>query len=253
MYRDTQLFYEVHGQGRPWVLLHGFLESSSMWKNLIPELSKDRKLITIDLPGHGKSECHGEVHSMEAMADAVHEVLQHLEIKTAVFLGHSMGGYVALAYVENYSDEVEGLVLMNSTPKEDSPDRKKNRDRALKVMAINPKAFIGMAISNLFAPKSRERYAKEIEDLKHEALQFPIEGIMANIKGMKIRKDRTEILKKFDKSKLLICGKDDPIVPIASSEEVAKICGAKITKIAGGHMSHIENLDKIVKTLHFID
>lgn len=253
IYTNTMLFYEVLGQGPAIVLLHGFLESSTMWKEITPELIKEHKVIIIDLPGHGKSECISDIHTMELMAEAVHDVLQHLNISEAIFAGHSMGGYVALAYTELFEAEVSTLVLLNSTPAEDSVERKENRERALTVIEKNPRAFIGMAITNLFTEGSREKYASEIDTLKKEAFQFPLEGIIAAIKGMKIRKDRTSILKQFGKDKIMICATKDPIVPFSVSEIWAKFCDTELKKVSGGHMSHIENKDEIVKMLHFIE
>ena len=99
-FSDNELFYKIHGKGPVWVLLHGFLESSTIWTDIVPVLSKTRTIVVIDLPGHGKSSILSETASMEDMAKAVRKVLQHLKINSATFLGHSMGGYVLMAYTE---------------------------------------------------------------------------------------------------------------------------------------------------------
>ncbi len=148
-YKNIPIYYETFGKGPAIVLLHGFLESSTMWKPLIPQLSKNNLVVTIDFPGHGKSGVISEIHSMELMAEVVDEIIQQLQISTATFIGHSMGGYVALAYTELFSEKVEKLILLNSTPVSDSEERKENRDRALKVIDKNPQAYISMAIGNL--------------------------------------------------------------------------------------------------------
>jgi len=95
---------------------------------------KKNRVITIDLLGHGNSECLGYIHSMEDNADMIHEILSELRIRKAIFVGHSMGGYVALAFAELYPETVKGIVLLNSTSRADSEERKLNRDRAIKVV-----------------------------------------------------------------------------------------------------------------------
>src|SRR5690606_33245485 len=98
----TMLYYEVKGEGRPLVLLHGYLENLKMWESIGKKLSEEYKLIRIDLPGHGRSRTYGETHTMEFMAEKAHEVLNHLGIEKSAMAGHSMGGYVTLAFAEKY-------------------------------------------------------------------------------------------------------------------------------------------------------
>jgi len=246
-YNDTPIYYMVHGQGPVIVLLHGFLESSTMWDQLIPKIAKDNTIITVDLPGHGNSGCLNTSHSMEVMADIVHAILKKHKIDSAAFYGHSMGGYVALAYAEKYFMVINKLILINSTPAADSVERKLNRDRAIKVINQNPKAFISMAIHNLFVKSSQIQYALEIQKMKNEALSFPIKGIIATIIGMKNRKDRSLILKELKTEKIMICGNIDPIIPFEVAKTLALESGTKLKKLAGGHMSLIENFDETVK------
>ncbi len=252
-YKGTSLFYETIGKGETIVLLHGFLESSTMWKPLIPHFSKNKNIVTIDLPGHGKSGCISETHSMELMADAVFEILQYLNITEATYIGHSMGGYVILALAEKHPEIISKLVLLNSTTTEDDAERKKNRVRAVKILDSIPEAFISMAISNLFTEEGNFVFAKEIEELKKEALQFPVEGIKAALKGMKDRKDRTLVLKNFGNKKYIICGKQDPIVPFSVSEKIALDTNSELIVLDGGHMNVIENLKEMINFVHFID
>jgi pimeloyl-ACP methyl ester carboxylesterase len=97
------------------------------------QFCKENRVITIDLLGHGETECLGYVHTMEDNADAVHSVLLELGIRKSILVGHSMGGYVALAFAELYPEYVKGLALLNSTASADSEERKLNRDRAIRV------------------------------------------------------------------------------------------------------------------------
>ncbi|SRX52381.1 alpha/beta fold hydrolase [Aequorivita sp. CIP111184] len=251
-YKNIPIHYEISGNGPSLVLLHGFLESSTMWNSLIPQFSKNNTIVTINFPGHGKSGVISEIHSMELMAEVVNELLQHLQISSATLIGHSMGGYVALAYAEMFTEKIEKLILLNSTPIADSEEKKENRNRALKVIDQNPQAYISMAIGNLFAKTSRQKYSSEIEALKKEAYSFPVEGIKAAIKGMRDRKDRTEILKNFNKEKYMILAEEDPILLLSETIEVAEKCNVSLKIIEGGHISTIENRDFIANYLHFI-
>ena len=130
IYKKAKINFTDVGKGTAVVLLHGYLENLSMWDCFISELSKKNRIVSIDLLGHGQSDCLGYVHSMEDQAEMVSEDLSHLKIKKAVLIGHSMGGYVALAFAELYSDHMKGLVLMNSTSRADSDEKKHNRNRA---------------------------------------------------------------------------------------------------------------------------
>ncbi len=252
LHNNTSIFYETFGKGPAIVLLHGFLESSTMWKPLLPQLSKNNTIITIDFPGHGKSGVISEIHSMELMAEVVDQLLQHLQISSATFIGHSMGGYVTLAYAEIYPHKIEKIILLNSTSAADSEERKENRNRSLKAIDQNPNAYISMAIGNLFAESSRDKFAAEIEILKNEAYSFPVEGIKATIKGMRDRKDRTEVLKNFNNGKYMILAKEDPILPVLEAKKLAEQCGCSVKIIEGGHMSLTENWDRVTKHLLFI-
>src|SRR5690606_16027744 len=125
------LNYEVIGDGKPVVLLHGYLENMKMWKGLTESLSRSRKLVLLDLPGHGESGNFDEIHTMELMADKVRETLAFLKISNADFIGHSMGGYVTLAYVEKFPVDVNSFVLMNSFSLPDSEEKKEQRLQAV--------------------------------------------------------------------------------------------------------------------------
>ncbi|GEQ84684.1 alpha/beta hydrolase [Patiriisocius marinistellae] len=252
-YNNASIFYEIQGTGPALILLHGFLESSSIWNSTVEEFKKTHTIITVDLPGHGKSDVVAKTHEMELMAIIISEILINHNINTASFIGHSMGGYVALAFTELFPNKVRKLILLNSSTYSDSEDRKKNRDRAIKFIKKQKSAIISMAISNLFTQENRVMFASEILNLKNEALNFPSEGIIANIKGMRDRKDRTSVLKNFGGSKLIITGKMDMIVPISVSEEISEATNTPLKTINGGHMSWITNRKEMLNAMRFID
>lgn len=249
IYKNTKISFTDSGKGTTIVFLHGFLENKKMWDDFVPEFSKKFRVITIDLLGHGNTEPLGYIHSMEDNADMVHAVLSELKIRKAVFIGHSMGGYVALAFAELYADNVKGIVLLNSTSRADSDERKANRDRAIKAVKQNYTNFVRLSIANLFSENNRERLASEIENVKTEALKTPLQGIVASLEGMKTRKDREVILHFANYPILLVLGKNDPVLNYEESIEQIENTSVKLLTFNDGHMSWIENFEELKKNL----
>ena len=248
-FKNTSISYTDQGKGTAIVLLHGFLENKKMWDAFIPEWSKKFRIITIDLLGHGETGCMGYVHSMENNADVVHEVLAELRLRKAILVGHSMGGYVALAFAELYPDVVKGLVLLNSTSRADSEERKTNRDRAIKAVKQSFQNFISLSISNLFSEENRERLSESIENVKKEALKTPLQGIVASLEGMKIRIDREVLLHLTPYPKLLVLGKKDPVLNYEETKEQIEDTLVQLLSFPDGHMSHIENQKALQREL----
>ena len=240
-YKNIKISYTDQGKGTAVVLLHGFLENKTMWDKYVSALSKNHRIITIDLLGHGETECLGYVHSMEDQADMIFAVLISLRIRKIVLVGHSMGGYVALAFAELYPDNVKGLFLLNSTSRADSDERKINRDRAIKAVKQNHTNFVRISISNLFSENNREVLTKEIEKVKLQALKTPLQGIVASLEGMKIRKDREVLLHFAPYPIQVVLGEKDGV--LIYDDTIDQIEGTKVelTTFPDGHMSHIEN------------
>lgn len=248
-YKGISIAYSVSGQGKTVTLLHGFLENSTMWKDTVTVLEKTHQVITIDLLGHGKTECLGYVHTMEDFANAINVVLTHLNITSTTLIGHSLGGYVALAFAEIKPELIKGLCLMNSTPFADSQERILLRNRAIKVAKSNYENLVSMSISNLFFEDNRLRFEKEIEHIKTEALKTPLQSYVATQEGMKIRIDRTAILENLNCKKLIIAGKNDPILSKSDVLHLEQLNGITITILDGGHMSHIENKEEFLQEI----
>jgi pimeloyl-ACP methyl ester carboxylesterase len=248
-YKNIKISYTDAGKGTAVVLLHGFLENKTMWNTLVPELTKKNRIITIDLLGHGDTECLGYVHSMEDNADIVHAVLHDLKIRKAAIIGHSMGGYVAMAFAELYPEMMKGIVLLNSTSRADSAERKTNRGRAIKAVKQNYTAFVRLSIANLFSEKNREILLNEIETARAEALKTPLQGIVASLEGMKIRKDREVILHFAAYPMLLILGKQDPVLNYEENATQIENTKVELVNFPDGHMSHIENTEELTKVL----
>jgi len=241
-FKGGTVAYSAVGKGRALVLLHGFLESSPMWDAYTAALSKRFRVVTIDLPGHGQTDCFGYVHSMNLMAECVKAVLDHLHIRKAVFVGHSMGGYVSLAFADHFPDMLKGLCLFFSTARADTPEKKIGRDRSIALVKERHTTFIRQTIPRLFRHKNRTRFREAVNRLKQLGLQTPKQGIVAALEGMKHRPDREVIIRFAPYPVLYVIGKHDPVLPYADLIEQADQSERATYALLpeSGHMGFIE-------------
>ncbi len=143
---------------------------------------------------------------------------------------------------------------MNSTSRADSKEKKINRDRAIVAVNKNKNSFVRNSITNLFRPKNRTIFSDELKQVKDQALQISIEGIVAALAGMKIRKDRIKLLRSLTCKKMMIIGKRDPVLDYDSLIEQTKSNDINVVEFADGHMSHIENKENFLTTImHYIE
>ena len=250
-YKKAAVFYTdtATSKGTTIVLLHGFLENTSMWNEISSELSKRNRIVTIDLLGHGRSDCLGYLHSMELFSETVEAVLKQLRIRKCIVIGHSLGGYVALAFAERNPQKIKGLCLLNATSNEDDQERKQLRTRANMMIQNNFTNMVRMSFTNLFSEVSRVNYADEIKNGLDEALKTSVQGYIAGQEGMKLRPNRNHVLAKNDFKKMIITGRKDPVLDIQKSIEEAEKTNSKLIIFPDGHMSHIENFGKLIIVL----
>lgn len=248
-YKNTQINYTDTGKGTAVVLLHGFLENITMWNSTVDYFSKRYRVIAIDLLGHGLSENLGYVHSMEQMAEAVQVVLHHQKIRKSFLIGHSMGGYVALAFAEMFPDNVKGICLLNSTTRGDSEEKKIGRNRAIKIVKENHSSFIRNSIPMLFRSKNRKLYREQINEVKREALKTSKQGVIAALEGMKIRKDREVLLHFGPYPKMMIIGDKDPVLKLEDLLDQVSGTNTEVIRFSEGHMSHIENKQEMLESI----
>jgi len=236
------LAVSVAGSGNAVVLLHGFLESASIWEHLVDFLQEFYTVVCIDLPGHGQSPVVAETHTMELMADMMLEALSKLDIEHFALAGHSMGGYVGLAMAEKAPERLRGLALLHSTATADSEEKKANRLRGVRAVGNNHTAFVKEAIPNLFAPSNVDRFPKAIAQLQAQAAETPAEGISAALLGMRERPDRQQVVAGLNCPVLWVVGREDPAVPYAlmpNQLTLAKDTAALILENVG-HMGFVE-------------
>ena len=248
--------YTRSGSGPAVVLLHGFLENLCIWKNLTASLEKSFTVVCIDLPGFGKSDIMAQNHTMPLMADTVNHVLEKENIEHCVMVGHSMGGYVALAFAEKYPAKLKGLVLFHSQAAADDAEAKKNRDRTIEVVKSDHRSFISAFIPLLFAEENVDRFQNGIEQLKTLSELTPVDGICAALAGMRDRDDYLSLLKTIGVPVFFVVGKQDSRIPlekILPQLEIPKNCEALI--IDGvGHMGFIEAKEMTTQAIiHFVE
>ena len=236
------LYHEISGNGKkPLVLLHGFMENTTIWNEMEAHLSKDFTLIKIDLPGHGKSKVYQEIHTVELMAEKVKEVIDALKLEKINLLGHSLGGYVSLAFAEKFPEILESMTLFFSTTLADDDEKKQIRRRSIAVIDENFETFVKTSIPNLFSNNEKDILEGKIELAKNIAKSTNKEGVKAAQLGMAERPDRTEILENLDAKILIIAGKYDNAV---KTENLLKIIPEKTNiktyVLDCGHNGHWE-------------
>ena len=222
-----------------------------MWKRFARALSREYRVITIDLPGHGKTDCFGEVHTMDFMAGCVNFILRECGIRTCLMVGHSMGGFVTLAFAKKYTGKLKGLCLFHSHPFEDTEEIRMNRTRSVQALKENHFTFISQFIPSLFAPALAGRYRKEIAALEKEADKITAASLIAAMEGIKARPGSTEFLQATKLPVLFIVGMKDiraPLDRIGEMIMLPKHSEALIMKEIG-HMAYIEAYQKTLKTV----
>lgn len=225
------------------VLLHGYLESMLVWDNFVPLLYKKVRVVTLDLPGHGISEVRGACHPMEFLADVVRDALRTLGIARCTLVGHSMGGYVALAFCERYPEMLDGLVLFSSTPNADTEEKADNRRREIALVQAGKKDLLARVAPEAgFAPENRRRMREAIDDLTEQVFVTEDDGIVALLNGMIVRKDRNDMLRASGVPQLFILGRKDGYIPAEAAEAmVAAHPQARVVWLAeSGHMGFLE-------------
>lgn len=236
------LHFEISGKGEEnLVLLHGFMENSDIWKFLEPHLSSKFTIIKINLPGHGKSQNTAEILKMEMMAVEVQKVISHLNLEKIHLLGHSMGGYVSLAFAELFPEKLKSLTLFFSTYLADDEEKKETRRKSFRIIKDAFSHYVNAGLSNLFNPNERDILEGKINFAKQIALSTDNISAIAAVKGIVERTDKLEVLKNLDAKILVISGKHDSAV---NTEKTLKTLpdktNVKSYVLDCGHMGQLE-------------
>lgn len=234
------------------VLLHGYLESMLIWDEFMELLRHRVRVVTLDLPGHGVSVVEREVHSMEYMAECVALTMEALDIHHYSVVGHSMGGYVALAMCEMYATRLDSVVLLSSTTSADSQEKCERRRREIELVKAGKKNMLARLVPHAgFAPQNARRLADRIADVEELIMITEDEGVMAVLAGMIERKDRGEMLRQSSVPHMFIFGRHDVYIPNDVAEQIAKEHPeARIVWLEeSGHMGFYEEPERCAEAI----
>jgi len=247
-FQNKSISYWIEGKGKPVMLVHGFAEDHEVWFHQIDYLKQNFQLILPDLPGSGKSELLTSVN-MESMAEVLKEILDQESIQEIDMIGHSMGGYITLAFAEKYSTRLNSFCLFHSSAYPDNEEKKQTRLKATEFMKKNGvEEFLKTSAPNLFAkdangnlPKSKQQMVdKLIQDYK----DLDVNALVAYYQAMMARPDRTNVLKSFTKPILYVLGRHDTAVLYEQGLEQTRLARnvEVYTLNESGHMGMWEEL-----------
>ncbi len=247
MNTTPELSYKSFGSGNKHIIfLHGYCEVKEMWDDFIPtfsELYDTHTFLSIDLPGFGKSEISDDVESLLDIAEALAAFIKSLNINSAIWFGHSLGGYILMNLLKRNPELIDGMCLFHSSIFADSEEKKEQRDKTMDFIRDHGKeAFINNFIPNLFYSSRKKFLTKEIDESVRKALQNSESSMLRYMKMMRDREDLSLLLQNNKVPTLFIAGANDTSVPIDISEKQIKLISNSTSLILDdcGHMGMFE-------------
>ena len=244
-----QLAYERRGRRTPLVLVHGFPLDHHLWDEVVPLLEDTFDVILPDLRGFGESTTIDSPYGMDELASDIAGLLDQLGIQKAAIAGHSMGGYVALAFARLYPNRVSGLGLVSSQVLADPPERKEGRYKSAADVSANGIGSVVETMTPKFTTDERlQAYART--SMEH---QSPAAYIGA-LKAMAERADSTPLLAALQVPVVVIHGDADSLIPLDRAREVkAALPKAHLVEISGaGHMPMMEAKERTAEALRYL-
>jgi pimeloyl-ACP methyl ester carboxylesterase len=248
-----KIFYRVYGNGKPVMLVHGFGETGNVWKAQVEFLKPKYQLIVPDLPGSGQSEMIDDM-SMEGMAEVLKTILDTESSKASPFrgglvglIGHSMGGYITLAFVEKYEGLLSSFGLFHSSAFADTEEKKATRRKGIEFIKEHGAfEFLKTATPNLFSQQTKDEMPGLIGEFVESLNNFSPESLVSYYESMIKRPDRTAILKKTKMPVLFILGEFDNAIPLQDGLKQCHLPEQATINILhrSGHMGMMEETDK---------
>lgn len=245
--KDTTVYYKTVGKGLSVVLLHGFGEDSEIWENQISFLQNNFHLIIPDIPGSGQS---GLIHdaNIDTYTEVVKTILDIEKISKCVLIGHSMGGYITLAFAEKYPGYLVSFGLFHSSAFADNEEKKQVREKAISFIQANGAYnFLKTSIPGLFRYQDGpDALLKEIAGLVEKSKHFTPDALIQYYRAMISRPDRSDILKSTSLPVLFIIGEFDKAIPLESSLQQCYLPAESHVYILhnSGHMGMLEETAK---------
>lgn len=256
-YKNATATYKIIGNGKPVVLIHGFAEDSTIFNAQIEFLKNYCLLIVPDLPGSGASATNIQLLSIEDFAHFINALLQQENITECTMLGHSMGGYITLAFAELFPDKLNGFGLIHSSAFADSEEKKLARQKGITMIEeYGSYPFLKNTIPSLFGKKFKEENVEEINELIEAGKSFTAAALQQYYTAMMNRVDRTQVLKNSKNPILFIIGTEDAAIPLNDvlQQTILPNCSYIHLLDGVGHMSMLEATEKLnLHLLHFIN
>ncbi len=246
---NIELAYERHGRGTPLVLLHGFPLDHSIWADVVPLLENDFDLILPDLRGFGQSTTVSSPYSMSEMAADLAGLLDALGLEKAAIAGHSMGGYVALAFAKAFPDRISGLALVGSQAAGDTPERKEGRYKTASEVDAKGVQVIADGMADKLSVKQPVR-----DFVRSLILQQSTLAVTGALKTMAEREDLSPLITSFTGPIVLIHGSVDDLIPVERAQEIKSLKpGAHLIELSGaGHMPMMEEPSETAAALKIL-
>lgn len=250
-YFSTNISYRIEGEGAPVLLIHGFGEDSTIWNNQVEYLKQKYLVIVPDLPGSGKSSMLEGLSQAVTLGDyavCLQHMLLHEKITECFVFGHSMGGYIALAFVELYPNLVKGFGLIHSTAYADSEEKKQQRQKGIEMMEeYGAGAFLKTTTPNLFGAAFKQQHPEKVQELVDAGQHFSTKACQQYYTAMMNRPDRHLVLKNSKVPVLLVAGTEDVAAPLNDVLEQGKLPPVSYIHVLDGvgHMGMIEAPQKI--------
>ncbi|MES2373198.1 MAG: alpha/beta hydrolase [Bacteroidota bacterium] len=252
-YQAANIFYSVYGKGKPVILLHGFGEDSSIWNEQVIFLKEHCQLIVPDLPGSGGSSLlTPDFVSIADYADCIHALLTHENISSCILLGHSMGGYITLAFAEKYPSLLTAFGLIHSTAFADSEEKKKTREKSITLIEeYGSMAFLKNTIPNLFGAKFKSEHPGKVTALVEAGAAFSKKALQQYTRAMMLRPDRTHVLLSNRLPVIFVIGTEDIAAPLADVIKQASLPNISYIHVLQGigHMGMWEAPEKLNQQL----
>lgn len=254
MASGTPIRYADYGKGeRVVLLLHGYLESMEVWGNFGGMLGKEFRVVMLDLPGHGFS-LYGDRSEIDVdyMATVVGEMLAKLGVSKVTVVGHSMGGYVVVALAELYGSLVERVALFHSSPYGDTDEKRAFREREIQAILAGKKELLSTVNPGRgFAPQNVRRCHEAIDELAEQIMMTDDAAIVAVLRGLMRREDRSVFFGKMTIPSLLVFGMHDSYIPVEVAKKMeADYPNSRVAWLeASGHCGFIEEPEKTLEIL----
>jgi pimeloyl-ACP methyl ester carboxylesterase len=251
-FESGKIHFTDQGSGDAIVLVHGYLETCEIWLSFASRLSSQYRVIAVDLPGHGKSDLLGEIQTMDLMAGMLAALIMHLRLEKVFMTGHSLGGYVTLAFADLFPGLLSGFCLFHSHPFADTPETVQKRLTEIRLVKEGRKdQFCFVNIVRMYASSNIEKFASAVSNSKNIASTVPGEAVIAVLEGMIKRPSRVHVMESGKIPCLWILGALDNYIDFRAIQERVILPPSVTVAVLenSGHMGFIEEEEEALRIL----